>query len=530
MDQLLNTLQPSDIKSIKQAWSSTSSSPTIRVGTLCSGTDAPIFALEALLSKLNQNHDNSSSSSMTMEHVFSCENVKFKRDFIAKTSNPPLIFNDLIELANNSDGRGLCHDGSTHALPNNEELHFLIAGTECKDFSSLSSSRKGINDRNGKSASTFWATHKLAKQLQPCIILLENVSQCPASQMANAFIDIGYTPVHSKVCTSNYYLPQSRCRSYFIFLNNKKTRFREGLTCDDWIVKMERLKRKENDEIVSWTRYLGIDNDDSDAMEKKMMMMQRPSKKKGGGGPRGKPLAESLDSKWLAEITAIETKEGLTPYNAKEGGGARPYTDITKDVEAIASLPDRAKMRLDVQYKRAIKVGIDPMKSHLIWNPAQQLRYTHSGISFGSNNENDDDGSGDGNDRSGGSNNNTKATPRLITPCVTPKHEWIISSRMGPLTGVEALALQGICNNQYHHQNVLSKEVLSQFKCEQLRDLAGNAVSTTVVAAVFISTFLTTELIGIERGGDEDDDGRDNNGLSSTAAGNVRTKKRARRG
>ena len=112
-----------------------------------------------------------------MEHVFSCENVKFKRDFIAKTSNPPLIFNDLIELANNEGRTGVCHDGSTNALPTDKELHFLIAGTECKDFSSLSSSRKGINDRGGKSASTFWATHTLAKQLQPCIILLENVSQ-----------------------------------------------------------------------------------------------------------------------------------------------------------------------------------------------------------------------------------------------------------------------------------------------------------------------------------------------------------------
>ena len=425
-----------------------------------------------------------------MEHVFSCENVKFKRDFIQKTSNPPLIFTDLLELANNSnEGRtitGLYHDGSTHVLPTNKELHFLIAGTECKDFSSLSSSRKGIHDRHGgKSASTFWATHKLAQQLQPYIILLENVSQCPALQMNTAFMNIGYTPVHTKVCTSNYYLPQSRCRTYFIFLNNNKMKFREGLTCDDWIVEMERLKMKENDEIVSWTRYLGIDNDDNDddTTEEKneMMMTQHPSKKKGGGGRRGKPLAESLDSKWLAEITAIETKEGLTPYNAKEGGG-RPYSDITKDVEAIASLPDRAKMRLDVQYKRAVKAGIDPMKSHLIWNPAQQLRYTHSGISFDNGNENDDDDDDD--DGGGSNNNNTKATPRLITPCVTPKHEWIISSRMGPLTGVEALALQGICNNE-HHQNVLSKEVLSQFTCEQLRDLAGNAMSTTVVAAVF---------------------------------------------
>ncbi len=482
MDQLLNTLQQSDVKSVKQAWSS---SP-IRVGTVCSGTDSPMVALEALLSTLNNHSSSSDSNKMEMEHVFSCENVKFKRDFIEKTCNPPLIFNDLIELANY--GRGVCHDGSTQVVPNDEELHFLIAGTECKDFSSLSSSRKGING-GGKSANTFWATHTLAKHLQPCIIILENVSQCPVKEMSNAFTDIGYTAVHTKVCTSDYYLPQSRSRKYFVFLNNNKTQFRASLTDDDWIASVERLSQQKN--VLSWTSYLGIDDNNSSAAK------PTQSKKKGG---RGKPLSESLESKWLAEIKAIETKEGLTPYYAK---GGRPYSDATQNIEAIASLPDRAKMRLDVQCKRAIKVGIDPFKVPLIWNPAQQLRYTHTGISS------NDDGE------------NKNPMPCRIAPCVTPKHEWIISSRMAPLTGAEALALQGLQQPQ-----VLSKKVLSQFTCEQLRDLAGNAMSTTVVAAVFIATFLTTELI----------ESNDSNLLvkrrqvssssSEAAAATVRTKKR----
>ena len=128
-----------------------------------------------------------------MEHVFSCENVKFKRDFIEQTTNPPpLIFTDLIEMAPSLEG--VCHDGSTKHVPtNNNELYLLLAGTECKDyFSSLSSSRKGIND-NGKSGNTFWATHTLVKKLKPCIAILENVAQCPANLMEAAFEDIGYT-------------------------------------------------------------------------------------------------------------------------------------------------------------------------------------------------------------------------------------------------------------------------------------------------------------------------------------------------
>ena len=416
------------------------------MGTVCSGTDAPILALKQLLSALNLNHDNDDAfTKMEMEHVFSCENVKFKRDFIQQTTNPPLIFNDLIELATSLEG--VCHDGSTNHMPTVDDLHILIAGTECKDFSSLSSSRKGIND-NGKSGNTFWATHTLVKKLKPCIIILENVAQCPSKEMELAFEDIGYTVMHTKVCTSDYYLPQSRSRAYFVFLNNDKARFRASFATDDWIETMVRLAQKKGDVITSLTTYL--DRNSNSPMPKKQ------SKKKAGG--RGKPLCESLESAWLAEIKAIETKEGLTPF---DNAGGRPYSDATKSVDAIASLPDRAKMRLDVQCKRAMKAGVDPFKVPLIWNPAQQLRYTHTGI--------DNDGK-----------------PRMITPCVTPKHEWIVSSRMGPVTGAEALALQGL------H---VAKKVSSQFTCEQLRDLAGNAMSMTVVAAVFIATFLTTELI-----------------------------------
>jgi len=432
-NRLVEVLSTDEVETINKQWST---APPLRIATVCSGTDAPILALEQLLSVLNNDKD----EKIQMKHIFSCENSKFKRDFIEQTTNPRLIFNDVVEL---ETGKGTCHDGKVRTVP--DDFNVLIAGTECVDFSSLSTSPKTLKG-GGRSDITFWATHKLAKRYQPSIVVLENVAKCPMNEMAKAFEDIGYVATFRKVCTSEYLLPQSRSRIYFVFVHKDSAQYKEECTKDDWVSKMEALgPNRQTNKKISWTDILS----DKEPSSKK-------SKKKGG---RGKSLSESLSSKWLAEIVAIEKKEGITPYD--EDGG-RPYSDTTKNVEVLAHLPDRAKMRLDVQFKRAVNAGVDPLKVPLIWNPAQQLRFTDSGVD---------------------SNGKPKTS---IAPCVTPGHEWIVSSLKRPLSGEEALALQGI---------TVSKKALKQFECRQLRDLAGNAMSTTVVAAVFLSIFTTVELI-----------------------------------
>ena len=88
----------------------------------------------------------------------------------------------------------------------------------------------------------------------------------------------------------------------------------------------------------------------------------------------------------------------------------------------------------------------------------------------------------------------TDAKPwlRTMAPCVTPKHEWIVSRRMAPLTGRECLDLQGI---------PISDRVSQMFDDAQLRDLAGNAMSTTVVAAACLAALVSYNVV-------ETDDGR----------------------
>ena len=439
------------VASIEENWSLKSSSssssqqrpcppPSLRLGTVCSGTDAPVLAWEMLTKVLGNNGEASSSSFIEMDHVFSCENIPWKRKFIMKTTAPPLLFDDVTEIA--SCGRGTCDDETIQEMP---DFDVLIAGPECVDFSRLNNAPKSLR-AGGKSGKTFFATLDLVEMMEPVIVIMENVATCPTKEMMQAFEDIGYIGIVKKLTSSDYLLPQSRTRTYFVFLHKKKVRF---LPSCDWESKIEQLECTcDNDnneaESLSWIDFLRDDG--------------KPEFKKKSG--KSSNVEDAKNMKWLKNVKKFEKDFKLTPKHDKPGG--RPYSDATQKVKALGHLPDRCKVRLDVLCKRALKVGIDPFVTPLVWNPGQQLQYTNVGY-------------------------DENATPLTVAPCITPQHEWIVSNHRRPFTGIEALALQGI--------PIPPKRAIKQFSSENLRNLAGNAMSTTVVAAVLLTTFLTTELL-----------------------------------
>ena len=65
--------------------------------------------------------------------------------------------------------------------------------------------------------------------------------------------------------------------------------------------------------------------------------------------------------------------------------------------------------------------------------------------------------------------------------CLTPRGQHFITSRGGPLLGIEALALQGI---------PIDRLLLSNDSQRDLHDLAGNAMSSTVVGAAILSALI----------------------------------------
>lgn len=70
----------------------------IRVGTLCSGTDAPLHVLNLFGMLKNQNGDRV----FTTINVFGCEIEPFKQGFLLRNSKPRLLFRDARDFA--SDG------------------------------------------------------------------------------------------------------------------------------------------------------------------------------------------------------------------------------------------------------------------------------------------------------------------------------------------------------------------------------------------------------------------------------------------
>lgn len=83
-----------------------------------------------------------------------------------------------------------------------------------------------------------------------------------------------------------------------------------------------------------------------------------------------------------------------------------------------------------------------------------------------------------------------------ICPCLTPQGLPYVSNRGGPLLGLEALSMQGL---------PIDELLLTRESEDNLRDLAGNAMSSTVVGACIISA-LVVGTNHLEPGTSDDND------------------------
>jgi hypothetical protein len=67
---------------------------TLRVATMCSGTESPLLALNLVSRAMTEKY----GTTIDVEHVFSCEIVPFKQAYIERNFQPPLLFRDVCEL------------------------------------------------------------------------------------------------------------------------------------------------------------------------------------------------------------------------------------------------------------------------------------------------------------------------------------------------------------------------------------------------------------------------------------------------
>lgn len=78
-----------------------------------------------------------------------------------------------------------------------------------------------------------------------------------------------------------------------------------------------------------------------------------------------------------------------------------------------------------------------------------------------------------------------------ITPCLTPHMIPFVTNRGAPLVGLEALSLQGI---------PVDDVLLTRESEKEMADLAGNAMTTTVVGAAIMSALIVAHdlLVGTD--------------------------------
>ncbi|MCJ1251824.1 hypothetical protein MMC30_009062 [Trapelia coarctata] len=447
----------------------------LKIATMCSGTESPILALQMIKDSLR-----TSGRSLEFTHLFSAEIDAFKQAYIERNFHTSIIFRDVREIA--TQDKASTAYGADQAVPQQGEVDVLVAGFACVDFSNLNSRRKGLDGtltapkadekktkskakkperkpitmptqaeiashltklqdaQRGESGDTLYAILAYAAKCRPPIVLLENIISAPWEKIVEEWNRIGYAAEYCRMDTKLYYLPHTRQRIYMLCLDMGAYKDAEAAV-SEWeqlVVKFQRPASSPVDAFI-------LDDADPRLAEATMDLTRT--------GSRGRATKEIA---WLrSEIRhlLVREKENL--------GDARPITlwmaNGSSEMLDYANLPWtqgqvlRIKDIIDLTWLRAGIHGYDPAYKPRYPDLSQDIDRHYQKGAWG------------------------------ITGCLTPSGIPYSTLRGGPIVGYESLSLQGIPV----HKLLLTRETQ-----RQLQDLAGNAMTSTVVAAALLSALI----------------------------------------
>ncbi|KAI9836785.1 MAG: hypothetical protein M1819_000950 [Sarea resinae] len=407
----------------------------LRVGTMCSGTESPILALSQFASSLKKHHN----ISLQIDHKFSAEIVPFKQAYIERNFSPPIIFRDIRELIDNDEATTAY--GAKAQIPG--EIDILIAGFSCVDFSRLNVKTLELGEQ-GESGDTFRAILYYCKVHRPKIVILENVLSAPWDEIRGLWADFaGYSAEYVKLDTKNYYLPHTRQRGYMICLDNALKGINARRAAASWRETIYEFKRKASSSVEAF-----LLNEDDPRVHRGREELARDA--------RG-------DERSSREVDWTRCQGRHTSYRAQNGLGFKRTMTGWED-NGSCKMPDygwgewataqveRIWDTLEISLLRNAKKGFDSQYKTRVWELSQNVdRFTDS-------------------------------TPFGITSCLTPTGSPYVTTRGGPMVGLEVLALQGL---------PIENLLLTRESQKQLQDLAGNAMSTTVVGAAILAALIS---------------------------------------
>jgi site-specific DNA-cytosine methylase len=444
-------------------------SHSLRVATMCSGTESPILAMLMI----NESLKRLGLPVLHFDHVFSAEIVPFKQAYIERNFNPPVIFRDITEITKSEDGCATTAYGGKKPIPGDIDL--LIAGTACVDFSALNNKKKAI-DQGGESSDTFQAVLDYAVRFKPAILVLENVYNAPWNRMLAMYESIGYTSAGVLVDTKNYYLPQTRQRGYMVcFRNEGPDTFSsvvpevQSALEESFRTHMGHFRRQvsapvssfllpSNDPVVirakaKTARQTKLDPLIRDVDWSKCEIRHINYRREHELGD-GRPLTE-----WQESGTLVLPEGFDLAWFMKQVERVWDFIDMSALRKAHHSLKALPKNATAEEVKEATTKAIkglerdyDVLFKTRIWDVSQNI------------------------DRFG------DQAPFGIAPCLTPSGSFYITDRGGPLTFMESLIIQGLPLNKMSFTTETERNI---------QDLAGNAMSTTVVGPAIISALIS---------------------------------------
>ncbi len=180
----------------------------LRVGTDCSGIEAPIQALLQL--------------KIPFKHCFSSDIDKYAIQSIKANYNPEIIFGD-------PDGEYKEGDITKRNIKDIPDIDLYVCGFPCQTFS-IAGRREGFNDVRGQ---VFWSCLKVIKEKQPTYFILENVKGLLWHDKENKkdkygktfkviwgeiekLKKLGYYVDWKVLNTKDYGIPQNRERVFFV--------------------------------------------------------------------------------------------------------------------------------------------------------------------------------------------------------------------------------------------------------------------------------------------------------------------------
>ncbi|RMZ06979.1 hypothetical protein D0860_05310 [Hortaea werneckii] len=406
---------------------------SIRIATLCSGTESPLLAMEMVADALKAQ----GLAGFDVEHVFSAEIVPHKQAYIERNFAPPRIFRDITEFP-----EALKHDephattayGSVVPIP--MDVDIVIAGTSCVDYSRQNNHQVSI-DAAGESGRTWRGALAYCKASRPAIVIFENIVNAAWGKMISDFKEIGYGSKGVLVDTKDFYLPHTRQRGYMVCF--------DGTSCSQ---EAEKTATRWQDLIIEFRRLA------SSPVSSFLIPSDQVSLRL-----QARDDDKDKDVDWSkCEITQLE-------YRQDSGiGYARPFTQWqesgTMVVPENSSAPwyhrqvERVKDTIDCLYLRKALPSqgmYDARYKTRVVDLSQNVYRAKDEQQFG------------------------------IIGCITPTAQTFISDAGRAMAAEESLKLQGL---------PLDKISFTTETQAELQSLAGNAMSTTIIGPAILAALI----------------------------------------